>query len=91
MSGWDQLDPVKRREKMLDARAAEDDALAAKMAVAFGGGVGADCLDYLRRITKERVLGPDASDAMLRFMEGQRYLVNRIETLVARGNQIARK
>ena len=36
-------------------------------------------LAHLRRITVERVLTGEASDGMLRYLEGQRYLVRYIE------------
>lgn len=40
---------------------------------------------HLRKITLERVLGPNASDAELRTLEGQRALVRQIEQLILRG------
>ena len=51
----------------------------------FAGADGRQVLGHLRAITTERVLGPDASDAALRHLEGQRYLVAAIAGLVARG------
>ncbi len=46
---------------------------------------GAEVLRHLREITIERFLGPNATDAELRALEGQRALVHQIETLVKRG------
>jgi len=42
-------------------------------------------LAYLRSVTVERALGPDAEAAALRHLEGQRQLVHRIAALAARG------
>ena len=44
-------------------------------------------LSHLRQITIERVLGADASDALLRTIEGQRTLVHQIEQLIQRGDK----
>ncbi|MFQ6739318.1 MAG: hypothetical protein ACLRFJ_01450 [Alphaproteobacteria bacterium] len=46
---------------------------------------GAAVLSHLRKITIERVLGPNATDAELRGLEAQRALVHQIETLIERG------
>ena len=46
---------------------------------------GAMVLKHLRKITIERILGPDSSDAALRTLEGQRALVHQIEQLIQRG------
>ena len=40
---------------------------------------------YLRAITLERALGPDASEALLRHLEGQRQLVRHLLALAERG------
>ena len=42
-------------------------------------------LGYLRAMTRDRTLGPRASDAALRHLEGQRGLVQHIEAMIARG------
>lgn len=46
---------------------------------------GAVVLEHLRKITIERVLGANATDAQLRALESQRALVHQIENLVAQG------
>lgn len=46
---------------------------------------GQKVIAHLRRITLERVLGPNASDSELRTLEGQRALVHQIEQLILRG------
>ncbi len=51
----------------------------------FSTTAGAAVLQYLRKITIERVLGPDASDAQLRGLEAQRALVHQIENMTERG------
>lgn len=46
---------------------------------------GARVLAHLRKITIERVLGANATDAELRGLEAQRSLVHQIENLIERG------
>ena len=51
----------------------------------FAGPDGARVLAALKAMTLGRTLGPDASDAALRDLEGQRRLVALILALTARG------
>ncbi|WP_173380464.1 hypothetical protein [Azospirillum sp. B510] len=51
----------------------------------FAGDDGARVLAMLRAMTLDRALGPDAPEAALRHLEGQRQLVAIILALVARG------
>ena len=51
----------------------------------FTSGDGFEFLKWLRAETKERAYGPDASDAALRHLEGQRQLCARIEGMIQRG------
>lgn len=53
----------------------------------FSTASGAAVLQHLRRMTIERVLGPNASDAELRGLESQRALVHMIENMVSRGQK----
>lgn len=46
---------------------------------------GAQVLGHLRKITIERTLGPNATDAELRSLEAQRALVQQISAMVLRG------
>lgn len=62
-----------------------DDGIARACARMFTSGDGYEILKWLRAETKERVLGPEASDAALRHLEGGRQLVQRIEGMVKRG------
>ena len=62
-----------------------DDALATAFALCFAGTAGRRVLEHLRKTTIERRLGPEASDALLRYLEGQRQLVDYITALVRRG------
>lgn len=52
---------------------------------AFAGDAGRQVLEHLRQATIERRLPPDAPSALLRFVEGQRSLVARIERLARPG------
>lgn len=47
----------------------------------FITGEGQLALSFLRRITIERCLGPDAKDSEFHYLEGQRQLVKKIEML----------
>lgn len=49
---------------------------------------GKAVLKYLRSITIESVQGPNASDAELRHLEGQRYLVGVIERRISHAQRI---
>ena len=51
----------------------------------FASPHGVRVLSHLRQITIERVLSPHATDAELRALESQRFLVHQIETLISRG------
>ena len=46
---------------------------------------GARVIAHLRKITIERVLGANATDAELRGVEAQRALVHQIENMIDRG------
>lgn len=59
--------------------------IAKNYARTFAGASGAMVLQHLRRITVERIMGPNASDAELRWAEAQRALVRQIESLIAQG------
>ncbi len=65
--------------------AGNDEDLAHAFARCFQGRDGARVVAYLRAITLERALGPNAPDALLRHVEGQRQLVRRIGALIERG------
>jgi hypothetical protein len=51
----------------------------------FRGADGERALAWLRGRTIERRLSPEASEASLRWLEGQRFLVATIEALARRG------
>ncbi len=59
--------------------------IAHEYARAFSGAAGRAVIAHLRSITIERWLGPDATDAQLRALEGQRALVHQIEQMITRG------
>ena len=52
----------------------------------FSTPSGRAVLEHLRKITVERNLGANASDAELRWVEAQRALVHQIERLSMGGN-----
>jgi hypothetical protein len=51
----------------------------------FAGADGRVVLEHLKRLILERRLPPDASDAELRHLEGQRHAVAYIVAMVERG------
>ncbi len=53
----------------------------------FSSTDGKQILNHLKSLTKERVLPPDCSEAELRFLEGQRFLVNQIENWIRQGKE----
>ncbi len=59
--------------------------LARACARLFRGGDGALVRAHLRALTVERHLGPQASDAALRHLEGQRALVAHLDRLITEG------
>ena len=58
----------------------EDTKINLNIATLFNTYAGRSVLKYLRSITIEQVNGAGVSDAELRHMEGQRYIVGLIET-----------
>ncbi|CAO3417703.1 Bbp19 family protein [Azospirillum doebereinerae] len=77
--GWEWLDG----SVAAPAGGAEDPS--PSFARCFAGTDGARVLATLKAMTLDRALGPDASDAALRHLEGQRQLVAVILALTARG------
>ena len=65
--------------------AVADDTLARAAARVFAGADGEQLARYLRAVTLDRALGPDANVAQLRHLEGQRQLVRHILALAERG------
>jgi len=61
------------------------DRLARACARVFRDQDGAVVLEHLRGLTTDRVLGPEASDAALRTLEGQRALIAHLTRLIAEG------
>lgn len=60
---------------------------AAQFTRLFSTPAGISVLQYLKDLTHNRVLPASCSDAELRFLEGQRYLVSQIENLIKQGKQ----
>ena len=55
----------------------------------FSSRSGEMVLERLRKITLERVLGPNASDSELRSIEAQRALVHQISQMISRGRGVS--
>lgn len=80
--GWTWFDVARTDESGGDRLA-----LARIFARLFSGGDGETAMAYLTQLTTERCLGPDASDAALRALEGQRQLVLHLQSLIRHGRQ----
>lgn len=68
----------------------EDTKISLDIASLFSTDAGKSVLKYLRSITIEQVNGAGVSDAELRHMEGQRYIVGLIESRVQAGHRAKR-
>ncbi|MAN81492.1 MAG: hypothetical protein CMM77_13730 [Rhodospirillaceae bacterium] len=66
---------------------ADSDRVARLAARCFRGADGTAVLDYLKTLTLDRALGPDAPDATLRHLEGQRQLVRHLIHLIDQGRR----
>jgi 3-oxoacyl-[acyl-carrier-protein] synthase III len=78
--GWHALAEV-------PAAAEPIDDVARAFAHCFRGGAGAVVLEHLRRVFLDRRLGPSATDAELRHVEGQRSVVAYVLALIERGRR----
>ena len=67
---------------------ADDDLISRNINSVFKTPNGIAVLKYLRSITIESVQGPNASDAELRHLEGQRYLVGVVERRISHAQRI---
>lgn len=78
--GWNWFDPP-------PPPVGDDERLGLARIVArlFSGTDGETVLAHLTGLTVDRCLGPEASDAALRALEGQRQLVLHIVSLIQRG------
>ncbi len=66
----------------------DDKKISINIAALFKDELGKDVLKYLRSITIEAVNGAAVSDAELRHMEGQRYIVGLIESRIRHGQKV---
>ena len=81
--GWQWFDASQADEP--NAEVADQPSLAITFARCFSTPEGKRVLQHLRAWTLERTLGPAASDAHLRYLEGQRQLVAHMLMLTAQG------
>ncbi|WP_451972739.1 Bbp19 family protein [Azospirillum endophyticum] len=82
-AGWAWLETPTSADSALAAMPEADPA--PSFARCFTGTDGARVLAVLRAMTLDRALGPDAPEAALRHLEGQRQLVATVLALIARG------
>ncbi len=84
-TGWAWFErPSSRSDETLAANQANLD-LARAFARCFREEDGRRILEHLHEITIRRALGPGATDALLRHVEGQRHLLAYVNALIARG------
>ena len=65
-----------------------DETISLNIASLFSTELGNDVLKYLRSITIEAVNGAAVTDAELRHMEGQRYIVGLLESRIRHGQKV---
>lgn len=65
----------------------ETDAVATRAARCFASRDGESLMAYLHAMTTARAMGPSVSDAQLRHLEGQRFIVQHLSQLIARGRK----
>lgn len=78
---WATVMKLLQSEIQYDTRQMGDEELRTAFAKCFITREGKIVLSFLRRLTIERYLGPDATADELRHLEGQRHLVKQIEAL----------
>ena len=78
-SGWDWFETK-------TAETIDSDELARVFARCLAKGDGDVALRHLRQTFLDRRMGPNASDAELRFLEGQRSVVAYILSMIQRGS-----
>ncbi len=83
--GWGALEDL--GDRAVSESFKRDGALVKSAARCLSGPDGDRVMAYLQAITRDRCLGPDVSDAMLRHVEGQRHLVAHIHRLIEEGQR----
>jgi hypothetical protein len=86
--GWQWFDGSLAALQQKEA-APDEPTLPIAFARCFSTPEGRRVLRHLRGCTLERSLGPSATDAQLRHLEGQRQLVAHIVVLIAQGSNQA--
>ena len=66
----------------------DDNNISLNVRPGFRTPTGQEVIKYLRSITIEAVTGPAASDAELRHLEGQRYIVGLIERRIKHAEKV---
>jgi PhoPQ-activated pathogenicity-related protein len=69
----------------------EDERISKDIQALFKTPNGKQVLQYLRSITIETVQGPNATDAELRHLEGQRYIVGLLSRRINHAERLAKK
>jgi hypothetical protein len=65
-----------------------DEMISDAVGACFSTPIGIEVLKYLKSITIEMVAGPDITDAKLRHLEGQRYIVGIIERRIVHNHGV---
>lgn len=83
--GWDWF-----QSRLETASQSQNDgqSLANQFARCFKTPDGQACLRHLLELTQGKSFGPDIDDGVLRHMEGQRFLVSHILSLVRQGQNL---
>lgn len=87
--GWPAFEAVADAQADVASGPSGHTEVAACFARCFSSPDGRAVLAHLRAIAFGRTFGPEVSEAMLRHVEGQRYLLARIVTLIKFGKDAA--
>jgi len=84
-AGWHWFEENTTDKPDDDGKGAENRELAVAAARCLSGSEGNRLMKHLRHMTRERLLAADCSNRVLRHLEGQRFVVAYLETLIQRG------
>ena len=88
-TGWAWLEEEQTSNQEAEEAKELNSVVRAKFSHVFGSEEGQSVISHLKSITLARSLGPGASDAALRHLEGQRQLVSHILALASIENSAA--
>lgn len=83
--GWHWFDNLSSDAPAANGNISEQRELAVAAARCLSEPEGTRVMKHLKQMTRERLLSADCSNRVLRHLEGQRFVVTFLETLIQRG------